>query len=61
MSAACGYELKPSLGYPTPGSLGSYAGRDLAIATITLELPDAGSAEQVWKELSGALELFVTF
>jgi protein MpaA len=38
MSAACGLPARGSIGYPTPGSLGSYAGADLGIPTITLEL-----------------------
>jgi protein MpaA len=36
-----GYPVKGSIGYPTPGSFGSYAGIDKAIATVTLELPHA--------------------
>ena len=38
MSDACGMPVKASVGYPTPGSFGSYAGIDLRIPTITLEL-----------------------
>ena len=33
------YRLEASVGYPTPGSLGSWAGIDLQIPIITLELP----------------------
>jgi protein MpaA len=39
MGDACGLPLAPSLGYPTPGSFGSWAGLDLGIAVVTLELP----------------------
>ena len=49
MSEANGYPLLPDLGYPTPGSLGSYAGGALGIPTITLELPKHGLAEIVWQ------------
>lgn len=38
MSRACGLPVTPSVGYPTPGSFGSYAGLDLELPTITLEL-----------------------
>src|SRR5262249_41514556 len=31
------YVTSDTIGYPTPGSLGSYAGKDLAIPIITLE------------------------
>lgn len=38
MSRACGLPVKPSVGYPTPGSFGSYCGIDLKVPTITFEL-----------------------
>lgn len=38
MSHACGLPVRASVGYATPGSFGSYAGVDLQIPTITLEL-----------------------
>ena len=60
LSQASGYELKPSIGYPTPGSLGSWAGIDLQIPTITLELPDPISADRAWSDMREALEIFVT-
>ncbi|MFG0305053.1 MAG: DUF2817 domain-containing protein [Phycisphaerales bacterium JB040] len=42
------WTVKPSMGYPTPGSLGSWAGIDLGIPTLTIEYrrghdPDAAS------------------
>ncbi len=39
MAKSNGYRLEASVGYPTPGSLGSWAGIDLQIPIITLELP----------------------
>jgi protein MpaA len=39
MAAACGYPLRPSIGYPTPGSFGSLYGVDRGLPVITLELP----------------------
>ena len=42
-----GYKLCPSIGYPTPGSLGTYAGVERAIPTVTLELGRARAGELV--------------
>ena len=39
MAAACGYPAVPSVGYPTPGSFGSFWGVDRGQPVITLELP----------------------
>ena len=36
MAAHNGYPVTDNIGYPTPGSLGSYAGRDLTIPIVTL-------------------------
>ena len=42
------YPVRASIGYPTPGSFGSWAGVDLQIPTITLELPREKSINEVW-------------
>ena len=60
MARASGYPLKASIGYPTPGSLGSYAGRDLRLPTITLELPGKITVEKAWEDLKEALVIFVS-
>jgi protein MpaA len=39
VSVACGWPVKESLGYPTPGSLGSWLGVDKKMPVLTLELP----------------------
>jgi protein MpaA len=39
VAAACGWPARPDIGYPTPGSLGSWLGVDLGIPILTLELP----------------------
>lgn len=49
MSAENGYKVEPSIGYPTPGSFGTYSGVERKIPTITLELPPTGE-EDVWKD-----------
>lgn len=45
-----GYEVVNDIGYPTPGSLGNYAGVERSIPIITLELPENESDEKVWKD-----------
>jgi len=39
VSTACGWPVRPQIGYPTPGSLGSWLGIDRGIPILTLELP----------------------
>lgn len=41
ISAIIGYPAKSDIGYPTPGSFGTYAGVERNIPTITLELDEA--------------------
>lgn len=40
ISAIINYPVEPSIGYPTPGSFGTYAGIERKIPTITLELDE---------------------
>jgi len=54
MAVESGYKVEPSIGYPTPGSFGTYAGIEAQIPTITLELPPTGE-EDVWSSNKGAL------
>ena len=60
MARASGYPLRSSIGYETPGSLGSYAGDDLLVPTVTLELPRNTRERELWPRLVGALEEFMT-
>jgi murein peptide amidase A len=39
VAAACGWPARADIGYPTPGSLGSWLGRDRGLPVLTLELP----------------------
>jgi hypothetical protein len=55
MSRYNGYPPTDNIGYPTPGSLGSYAGIDKQIPMITLELPRHANGEQAWKQNKDAL------
>ena len=45
-----GYPVQPNVGYPTPGSFGSWAGADLRIPVVTLELPRHNNGEKAWAE-----------
>jgi protein MpaA len=49
MAAKNGYPAKGAIGYPTPGSMGTWAGVDRKIAMITLELPDGASPDDCWR------------
>jgi protein MpaA len=60
MSGECGLPAEATIGYPTPGSLGSLMGIDRDVPMITLELASkssiAGSREEVRRALLTALE-----
>lgn len=49
MSQHNGYAVLSSIGYPTPGSFGSWAGSDQNIPTITLELPSDAAGDKCWQ------------
>lgn len=49
------YSVTSHIGYPTPGSFGSWAGRDQNISSITLELPRDIGPEECWKSNGPAL------
>lgn len=55
MSLYNGYPVRDNIGYPTPGSFGSWAGIDRQIAVITLELPRELPGEQAWQDNREAL------
>lgn len=50
ISALTGYPVEEDIGYETPGSFGTYAGKERNIPTITLELPEDKSDEDLWAE-----------
>lgn len=43
MSKICGLEVKGDIGYPCPGSMGTYYGWERQLPVITLELPHDGA------------------
>lgn len=53
------YPLQEDIGYPTPGSFGTYCGAERKIPTITLELPDDEDIEKLWEENKKAFEYFM--
>ena len=55
VSAASGWPVRPQIGYPTPGSLGSWLGIDRGIPILTLELP-AGPLASFRAAASAALD-----
>lgn len=59
MSSLNGYPVQVDIGYPTPGSFGTYAGKEKKIPVITLELPETGTVEQFWKDNRKALHYFI--
>ncbi len=56
-----GYRVARSIGYPTPGSFGSWAGIDRQIATITLELPVDLPGDECWSKHREALLAVIQF
>ena len=49
IAALTGYVIEPSIGYPTPGSLGTYAGIERAMPTLTYEIERGLAAPEVLK------------
>ncbi len=54
------YPVTGDVGYPTPGSFGNFAGEELGIPLITLELPDT-DPESAWEENGKALIAAINF
>ncbi|HSS40568.1 MAG TPA: M14 family zinc carboxypeptidase [Polyangia bacterium] len=58
VSRACGWPARGDIGYPTPGSFGSWLGLDEGLPVLTLELPPGplgGFREQAAAALEAAL------
>jgi protein MpaA len=49
ISKMTGYKVEPYIGYPTPGSLGTYAGQERNIPTITYEIKRGSKPEEILK------------
>ena len=55
MAARNGYPVQEVMGHPTPGSFGTWAGKERLIPTITLELRDRYPEPKLWSEHRNAL------
>ena len=60
MAAFNGYPVKGDVGYPTPGSFGTFAGTEMNIPLVTLELPGVG-IEKAWEQNFDALIAAINF
>ena len=49
ISEITGYPVQENIGYPTPGSFGTYYGIERNIPVITLELPEDVSLDDLWE------------
>lgn len=58
ISELTGYPLQADIGYPTPGSFGTYFGVERNIPVITLELPEDVSNEQLWEDNKSVFDFF---
>ncbi len=56
ISKITGYPVQDYIGYPTPGSLGTFAGIERNIPTITLELPENEAKEELWEHNKNIFE-----
>ena len=61
MKSLNGYRVAKTIGYPTPGSFGSWAGVDRQIPTMTLELPLGLPGEECWQQHRAALLAVIQF
>jgi len=55
VAAACGWPARGEIGYPTPGSLGSWLGIDRGLPVLTLELPP-GPLHQFRAQATAAID-----
>lgn len=55
MHAQLDYEITEDIGYPTPGSLGTYAGWERKIPTITFEIERGIELEKVYPKVRNAI------
>ena len=57
ISKIIGYPVEASIGYPTPGSFGTYCGVEREIPTITLELDEEIPVEELLQPVHKIFEL----
>ncbi len=61
LAELCGYPVTEDIGYPTPGCLGTYTGKELGIPTITLEIERGLPRERVLALHFPLIEATVSF
>ena len=61
ISDITGYPVKPSIGYPTPGSFGTWAGIEKGIPTVTLELDEEIDVKELEEPIFKVFELLETY
>jgi len=61
MALCNGYPVVSDIGYETPGSFGTYCGKERGIATVTLELPEKDFDGRVLTDNLNALKEAVKF
>ncbi len=61
LAAITQYPVTTDIGYPTPGALGTYAGKERNIPTITLEIKRGLSKEEVLKGLGAVCDQSIKF
>ena len=55
VSKITGYPVQADIGYPTPGSFGTFCGVERNIPTITLEVSEKMSNEELWAQNEAVL------
>lgn len=61
ISKIINYPVEASIGYPTPGSFGTYAGIERKIPTITLELDEECPVEDLIEPVNNILKLLENY
>lgn len=56
ISSFIGYPVEKSIGYPTPGSFGTFAGIEKNIPTITLEMDEDENIESLYPKIKKVFE-----
>lgn len=54
------YPVRETIGYPTPGSFGRWAGKERGVAVLTLELPSHHSPQRCWRDNAPAFRRLLT-
>lgn len=55
------YPVSSDIGYATPGSFGTYTGKERQIPTITLELPRRPFNDEIWESNRNALLVAIQY